>query len=597
MNWLLLDEQSRFSGIKERYRRLVRRAVTDVGVDWLAEQRIEFNPSYHRVIIHHLRIHRGEEVIDALEDAEQDLVRIEPDIHMRVYCGAYVLITQIRALEPGDVLDFAYTVVGHNRALSGHVIENFRFAFGIEIGRRHARALVSMPIKVTTHRIGNPPAPQLSVDDRISEWRFDVVGLKGRAFEDAVPAEFDDQYDEFAFTSFESWADVASWAAQLYEIDERATVLDELVDRFRSARPEAPELAAIEYVQESVRYVAANFGEGGLRPRPLPTICSRRYGDCKDKCLLLTALLRRLGHRCNVALVNTDDPFGPLARPPGPAGFDHLIIRAEIDGAVCWIDPTMTGQVSPLRSRGRPHDAVALVVDPATSELVEIPPLEEGQFGEDTLSIHDLSGGPGRPVTISYESRYVGHTAESQRRYVRSVGLEEAARDFLDWETTLLGAGEGIGSFEIQDDEELNVLTKRWTIRFEQPWIVETQGTFTYRYPLCQANEFLPSVVAGKRRLPVVNGYHPFSHVHREEFVLPDGCVPADLDQERRSARNQAFSASRSASLEGNRYIVVADTHTHSRYVDAKEAMKAKRDEALLPIMNLVELDFPVPAS
>ena len=49
------------------------------------------------------------------------------------------------------------------------------------------------------------------------------------------------------------------------------------------------------FVTRDVRYVALEFGEHGYKPYKAKDVMARRFGDCKDKALLMKSLLRSLG--------------------------------------------------------------------------------------------------------------------------------------------------------------------------------------------------------------------------------------------------------------------------------------------------------------
>ena len=71
------------------------------------------------------------------------------------------------------------------------------------------------------------------------------------------------------------------------------------------------------------------MGRGSHEPQQPAVVLAQRYGDCKDKALLLAALLRELGVEAYPALVNTklrqrlDDYL------PSPFLFDHVITRSR----------------------------------------------------------------------------------------------------------------------------------------------------------------------------------------------------------------------------------------------------------------------------
>lgn len=95
-------------------------------------------------------------------------------------------------------------------------------------------------------------------------------------------------------------------------------------------------------MQQDVRYIFVGLGNGNLTPATAEETWQRRYGDCKGKTALLLALLQRLGIPAEAVLVNnsgTDD--GLDERLPNPGMFDHVLVRAEIDGTLYWLDGTL----------------------------------------------------------------------------------------------------------------------------------------------------------------------------------------------------------------------------------------------------------------
>ena len=51
----------------------------------------------------------------------------------------------------------------------------------------------------------------------------------------------------------------------------------------------------IDYVQDDIRYMGIETGIGSIKPMPPEQVVKQRYGDCKDKSLLLVSLLKKAG--------------------------------------------------------------------------------------------------------------------------------------------------------------------------------------------------------------------------------------------------------------------------------------------------------------
>ena len=86
--------------------------------------------------------------------------------------------------------------------------------------------------------------------------------------------------------------------------------------------------AIAEFVQKQIRYFAIEMGIGGYQPHFAGDIFRNRYGDCKDKATLLTAMLSTIGVHGALVMVDTDrgviDPDAPSI-----VG-NHMIAAIEI---------------------------------------------------------------------------------------------------------------------------------------------------------------------------------------------------------------------------------------------------------------------------
>ena len=83
------------------------------------------------------------------------------------------------------------------------------------------------------------------------------------------------------------------------------------------------------WVQEHVRYVAIEVGEGGYVPRDPALVVRRLYGDCKDKAFLLLALLARSGIEALPVLTRGRNHGKIDPAFPSPIQFNHVILAVR----------------------------------------------------------------------------------------------------------------------------------------------------------------------------------------------------------------------------------------------------------------------------
>ncbi len=115
------------------------------------------------------------------------------------------------------------------------------------------------------------------------------------------------------------------------------------------------------------------LGESGYTPARPQEVLERKYGDCKDKSILLISLLHSLNIEAKPMLLITSDEG--VVRPDFPSWeFNHMIVKVTgTDAKNYWLDPTVNhcalGQL-PDHDEG----AYALVLnDDNTSQIETIP--------------------------------------------------------------------------------------------------------------------------------------------------------------------------------------------------------------------------------
>jgi hypothetical protein len=113
--------------------------------------------------------------------------------------------------------------------------------------------------------------------------------------------------------------------------------------------------AIAEFVQKQVRYFAVEVGIGGYQPHAAAEVFHNRYGDCKDKATLVSAMLSASGIHAALVMVDSErgvvDPAAPslfgnhmIAAIEVPKGYDsprlHSVVTAQTGRRYLIFDPT-----------------------------------------------------------------------------------------------------------------------------------------------------------------------------------------------------------------------------------------------------------------
>jgi len=255
------------------------------------------------------------------------------------------------------------------------------------------------------------------------------------------------------------------------------------------------------------------MGRGSHEPRQPAVVLSQRYGDCKDKALLLTALLRDLGVDAYPALVNTKLRQSLDYFLPSPFLFDHVITQVLDGGNTYWIDGTLSDQGGSLATIDTPSDERALVVRATTTGLTRILIVPRGRVAVDELITTN-----GDRMTLEVTSTYSNRDADSIRTELATESLADIARIHLNRYAADHPRIQALGTPVISDDRLLNVIVLRERYSIRDLW---KNGSWTY-YPRAVEHHLThPDTLV--RETPLAIDY-PLDVTER--LVIREGAIP-----------------------------------------------------------------------
>ncbi|HYO14936.1 MAG TPA: DUF3857 and transglutaminase domain-containing protein [Thermoanaerobaculia bacterium] len=275
-----------------------------------------------------------------------------------------VLRAPLPAIRPGAVVEQEVTIRDKAPFFDRGVVRSQGLDNGVAV--RHARVVLEAPA-------GMPLRWVVRGLDGVRTVEAVSRGKRRVVFEARdLPAMPHSAY--VAFSTGRSWADVAR---RYSEIVDQAIHGSDLRSFLRSAGgPTASQLDLMRlylaWVSREIRYTGMELGEGRLVPRTPAETLRRKLGDCKDKAVLLTAMLRAAGIPAYVALLSAGEREPDVEDSlPGLGAFNHAIVVVPGNPAV-WIDPTdpdsRAGEL-PAGDQGR----LALIASPSTVGLVRTP--------------------------------------------------------------------------------------------------------------------------------------------------------------------------------------------------------------------------------
>jgi hypothetical protein len=469
LNVVLREDQQRVSEAgSELFTHVVLQVVSRVGVESVSEIHVEFDPSYQDCSLHYVRFHRGGRIIDALKPEEVKVIQRETELERRLYDGSLTLVSFLHDVRVGDIVEYAYSTSGQNPTLGGH------FSSSVELGGRRlvhrVRYRLLWPAGRVLHikRHNTEVEPRLrALEDGGSEYVWEEEAVAPIKPEDLVPGWYD-PYPWVQLSDFESWGDVVAWAIPRWaqETSLPAEIEKRVADwKNTLSSPEDRLLAALRFVQDEIRYLGMEVGPHSLTPHAPGAVCERRFGDCKDKSLLLVTLLHRLGIDAVPALVNTEME-GEIERwLPTVLAFDHVVVAADLDGRRYWLDATASFRRGRLCDLEPLAGGRALLLRPGTDALCEIPqplPEQPQAFVKERFTVP----ASGQAAILEVVTEYRGSRAASIRRDLASRSLEAIQESYETFYSRAFEKVKGDKPLHVVDhpDEDLLVVEESYRL-------------------------------------------------------------------------------------------------------------------------------------
>ena len=411
--YLLLDQQFYFeAGKTTTFSEAAIKIQTPQGLA-AGNVSIPWDPANDEVTVNKLVILRGDKVIDVLASQKFTTIRRESNLEAAVLDGRLTAAIQPEDLREGDIINFAATVEHVDPVMQNHVEATFGMWNGTPIELGQARLVWPTGMKLNIRQSENLPKMHSSVEGGKNIAYMKLADIEPLIAPKGAPPRF--QLGRLAGASdFASWSDVAALMIPLFEraaIIQGSGPLRDEIERIRkeTSDPTARAERALSLVQDRVRYVALLMGEGGYVPAPAERTWSQRLGDCKAKTALLTAMLRELGIEATPVMVRTNMGDAIPDRQPMLGVFNHVLVRARINGKTYWLDGTRTGDTKLDRiSAPNFHWGLPLT---AKADLVPIVPAIPSLPDDEQRIEIDTSAGLLSPSAVTIDQVYRGDSA------------------------------------------------------------------------------------------------------------------------------------------------------------------------------------------
>ena len=429
--YLLIDYQDNLE-TEEYYAHYAIQVFKSDGIQDFSDISLSYDPSYQTLTIHEISIHRNGEKIDKLIDSDIKTFQRETSLERSLYDGSVTAVVNLTDVRKDDIIEYAYTVKGFNPINKGNYSANIYQQYTLPVERIYAKVLTALGKKIYYKSLSEAVEPEIITQNNYRHYVWDLEASDFFSYDNNVPYWYDDQ-KRVSTSTFSDWSSVVKLFLPHY-VPSKDLKLPKEVMKGTSSK-EDKILKLIRFVQDEIRYLGFESGIGAYKPNDSKKVLNQRYGDCKDKSLLLVSLLQKEAVEAYPLLVNTGLKQELDLLLPSHSAFNHCIVYFKLKGKEYVIDPTISNQGGDLANLYTPDYKRGLLIKKGANALIELPKI--GPRPEIVIKENITTDSIGGKAIFLIESIYKGSKADEMRDYFSSTSNDNVVKDFMNFYSEL----------------------------------------------------------------------------------------------------------------------------------------------------------------
>lgn len=556
--YLLIEHQDNLE-LKSKFRRYVYQVLNAEGVQDMSDISVTYDPNYQQLVFNDIRIIRDGKEIAKLRADQFQVIQRETSMERALYDGSLTAVFNLGDVRVKDIIDYSYTINGFNPIYKNHYNATFYHQYSIPVNKIVTRLLIDPGRFIQFKTFEGATNPVMSTVDGLKEYKWHIDASDFKLIDSNIPSWLD-VHRRVSFSTFRDWSEVVEWAVPLYKFDAKIST-DEILSRSKYQTPEMKVLAIIRGLQDDIRYLGFESGIAAYQPRPPSQVLEQRFGDCKEKSLLLASLLRKEGVEAYPMLVNTT--FGKVIPEelPGFNAFDHCVVAFNFEGTDYFIDPTISNQGGDLKTISFPNYRNGLILKSGSVELTALPETVLPSINiKEIISVQSIGGG----ASFVVRTEYTGAKADYMRSYFSNNSREEIQKEYLNYYSRLYAGIKMGDTVRYYDYDRLstNKIIVEEFYEIDTIWNKSDDSSYIYceAYPIVLESDLNFPKVA-KRSTPYVLGT-PYVFEQNTLLEMPEEWSGTDTNY---SLDKPAFLYRKNTSINGK-------TASVNHYFELKEA-------------------------
>jgi hypothetical protein len=460
VSYMLYDNQVNLAKQqKQSYVHVAIKVNNQRGISDISQLVVSYFPAYETFKFHSLNVIRNGKVIDLGSSVEVKHFQNEDALKNKQYLEKFTALAVLTDIRVDDIVEYSYSHTGSNPVLGAAHFGFGSLNFDIPVSTLRFRLLANKDTDVNFRTVNSDQVVTQKSLTNLTEYAITDTDVQAVKLEDYAPS-WHPTYAWVEYSEYDTWDDVRNWAETLYSgIQEVPKDMIAIVESLKTDDKSQTAAKATQWIQENIRYFGVEFGENSHMPSSPAETFARRYGDCKDKSVLLIAALGHLGIEAYPAFVSTTLKRSLKDMLPSPGTFNHVIVHFKIDDIDYWVDPTMTSQRGKLIDMSFPDYELSLVADGSDLGLTAMTPVDQKQQMANVVIAEQLTiGSKQSSAQLDIITRYSGWKAEQMRYYIDSVGSKTATQQYIDYYSKYYKEVSESGPLTIEDDGDENNL-------------------------------------------------------------------------------------------------------------------------------------------
>jgi len=434
-----------------------------------------------------------------------------------LYPGIKVCTVTFPAVNIGSTIEYVYRIKTNKPLIPGEFWDGFYFQNTEPFMLSNYRLTVPDNLSLYIHPF-SVDIKQKTRKGRFITYEWEKNNMPAIVPENMMPP-ISEIVPKILVTTMRDWNEVGNW---FFNLAADSTIPDSNIKALalkitEGMRTDDEKIKAVyHYICKNIRYIGLELGIHGFKPHNAKDVMKLGYGDCKDKSALMVAMLKSLGIRSYIALINTERNIEEGI--PFPGQFNHAIVAIPMKNNFLILDPT--SEVIPYPELP-PSDQNKAVLVPTEEKTFFIKTAaaspEENQKIREISATLDSTGNLAATVSVKLN----GIFAASIRHVFRYLSEEERKME-LARSLNRIVPNTTLKKFDIKGIDSLDEQVEQVYAFNSKKYATKIQSKLLFKPALLEKMEGTELVSLETRKFSIRIPYKR-SNTDRIIFVIPEG--------------------------------------------------------------------------